>query len=68
MRKNKMLSRFENLASQHTHLTMLCVNDKKNPIQLYYTYSLTQFREIKLTRIKSSASFEKHTQTHTHFI
>lgn len=34
------------------------------PIQLYYTYSLIQFRERKITRIKSSAFFENK-QTHT---
>lgn len=58
-----MSSRFTKLVSQHTCLTIICVNnEKKIPIQLNYTYSLTQFREIKLTRIISSAFFEnKHT-------
>lgn len=59
-----MSSRFTNLVSQHTCLTIICVNnEQKSPIQLNYTYSLTQFREITLTRIKSSAFFEnKHTR------
>lgn len=68
MGKNKMSSTFTKLVSQHTCLTIICVNnEQKSPIQLNYTCSLTQFREITLTRIKSSAFFEnKH--THTHFI
>lgn len=58
-----MSSRFENLVSQHTRLTIIHVNDDKNPIHHYYTYSLTQFRKTKLTRIKSRALFEnKHTR------
>lgn len=67
MGKNKMSSTFTNLVSQHTCLTIICVNnEQKSPIQLNYTCSLTQFRVLHSPELNQVLSLK--TNTHTHFI